>query len=85
MNRVTFFTKSDCSLCRSALYVIERVRTQTPFELTCVDISAPGNEKWFDAYKNDIPVVHLNGREVFRHQLHERRFRELLEKNGETP
>lgn len=78
MNRISFFTKPDCSLCRSALYVIERVRVHTPFELDCVDISTPGNEKWFDAYKNDIPVVHLNGQEIFRHHVDERRLRELL-------
>ncbi len=78
MNRVTFFTKPDCSLCNAALYVIERVRRTDPFELETVDISAPGQQAWFDAYSNDIPVVHLNGREVFRHRVEERRLRELL-------
>ncbi|MHC4698570.1 MAG: glutaredoxin family protein [Planctomycetota bacterium] len=85
MNRITFFTKPDCSLCRSALYVIERVRTHTPFELERVDISAPGNERWFDAYRHDIPVVHLNGEEIFRHHVDERRLRELLTVSSERP
>ncbi len=84
MNQITFFTKSDCSLCRSALYVIERVRTHAPFELNCVDISAPGNEEWSEAYRNDIPVVHLNGREIFRHRVDERRLRELLSAGERT-
>ena len=78
MNRVTFFTKSDCSLCRSALYVIERVRRSEPFELEQVDISAAGNEAWFAAYHHDIPVIHLNGKEIFRHRVDERRLREAL-------
>ena len=83
MNRITFFTKPDCSLCRGALYVIERVRTHSPFELERVDISAQGNERWFDAYRHDIPVVHLNGEEIFRHRVDERRLREFLTAQSE--
>ena len=78
MNRVTFFTRPECSLCQGALYVIKRVQVRTPFDLDCVDISAPENQRWHDAYRNDIPVIHLNGVEVFRHRVDERRFRELV-------
>ena len=66
-------------LCDGALFVIEKVRRTAPFELEMVDISAPGQEKWFEAYKNDIPVVHLDGKEVFRHRVDERALRLLLE------
>lgn len=78
MKRVTFFTKPECTLCRSALYVVERVRTRLPFDLETVDISEPGQAKWRALYQNDIPVVHLDGREIFRHRVDERRLRELL-------
>lgn len=78
MHVVTFFTKPDCSLCDAALYVVRRVSTKIPFELREMDISAPGNEEWYDAYRNDIPVLHLNGVEVFRHRVDEHRFRKLL-------
>lgn len=79
MRRITFFTKTDCSLCDAALYVIERVRRATPFDLDIVDISATGQERWFVAYRNDIPVVHLDGVEVFRHRVDERGLRGLLD------
>ncbi len=78
MNRITFFTKPDCTLCRGALYVIERVRAKAPFEFESVDITAGGNEAWFDRYRHEIPVVHLNGREIFRHRVDERELRALL-------
>ena len=78
MNRITLFTKPDCSLCRSVRFVIERVRTRATFEFESVDISAAGNENWFAAYRNDIPVVHLNGCEIFRHHINERELRSLL-------
>ena len=78
MNVVTFFTKPDCTLCHGALYVVKRVHVDVPFDLEIVDISATGSENWWDAYRNDIPVVHLNGKEIFRHHVDERRLRELL-------
>jgi glutaredoxin len=82
MNRITFFTKPDCPLCHSALYVVERVRRGMPFELEIVNISACGNEKWLDAYREHIPVVHLDGEEVFRHGVDERELKELLRRCG---
>ena len=82
MNRITFFTKPDCSLCRGALYVIERVRARVPFELESVDITASGNDAWLATYRDHIPVVHLNGQEVFRHRVDERRLAELVRGGG---
>ena len=78
MHRVTFFTRPDCSLCRSAWFVVQRVRARFPFDVKVVDISISANETWLEVYKNDIPVIHLNEREVFRHRIDERRFVRLL-------
>ncbi|MBI4716861.1 MAG: glutaredoxin family protein [Planctomycetes bacterium] len=80
---MTFFTKPDCGLCRAALYVVERVRRAVRFELRIVDISAAGEEAWRAAYHDHIPVVHLNGREVFRHRVEEAELRRLVA--GEAP
>lgn len=82
MNRITFFTKPDCTLCKAALYVVERVRVNEPFELEIIDISAPEQSRWFELYRNDIPVMHLNGKEIFRHRVEERRLREFLRDSG---
>ncbi len=78
MNCITFFTKPDCTLCRAALYVVKRVQSHIPFELNSIDISAPGNEIFLAQYKHDIPIVHLNDVEIFRHRVDERQFRKLL-------
>ncbi|MFQ5493838.1 MAG: glutaredoxin family protein [Phycisphaerae bacterium] len=80
MKRVTLFTKADCPLCRGALFVLERVRRQLGFSLEIVDITRPGHETWLEAYRDHIPVVHIDGDEVFRHRVHEGRLRELLTK-----
>ena len=79
MNRITFFTKPDCTLCRAALYVVKRVQSQVHFELNSIDIASPGNEFFFAQYKHDIPVVHLNDVEIFRHRVDERQLRNLLQ------
>ncbi len=76
--RITFFTKPECSLCDAALYVIERVRRHIPFELETVDISAAENERWHTLYRDHIPVVHLDGTEIFRHRVDERTLRRML-------
>jgi len=78
MHCVTFFTKPNCSLCRSAWYVINRVCIRIRFDLKSVDITAPGNEQWFDLYNEHVPVVHLDGLEVFRHHVDEHRLAQLL-------
>lgn len=82
MPRVTFFTKPDCGLCSAAMYVIERVRRQVPFELESIDITAPGEEEWLERYREHIPVVHLDGVEVFRHKVDEKELRRLLGSAG---
>lgn len=38
------------------------------FVLQQVDISLPQNKMWFDRYRWDIPVFHLNGRFVMKHR-----------------
>ena len=67
------------SLCRAAVYVIQRVRHDVVFDVSVVDISLPENKQWWDAYRHDVPVVHLNDVEIFRHRVDERRFRELVQ------
>ena len=78
MHKVTFFSKPECTLCDAAFYVLERVRRDIPFTLEKVNIGATGQERWFAAYRHEIPVVHLDGVEIFRHRVNERSLRELL-------
>jgi len=79
MRTVTFFTRSNCPLCESAWFVVQKLRSRVPFDLQRVDITEPCNERWYALYVNDIPVVHIDGREVFKHRVSERALRERLE------
>ncbi|XP_056915389.1 glutaredoxin-like protein C5orf63 homolog [Takifugu flavidus] len=64
---LTLFTKDPCSLCDEAKEALDPLRHR--FVLQLVDISLPENRTWFDRYKWDIPVFHLNGRFVMKHRV----------------
>lgn len=74
--KVCFYTKSGCSLCEKALIRIENVRSGMPFHLEIVDITR--SPKLMQEYGLHIPVVFLDGVEIFRYHVSEERLRELL-------
>ena len=78
MAQLTFFTRSDCPLCEAAWFVVVKVADPLGVPVTKVDISAPGSECWASRYACEIPVLHLDGREIFRHHVPERPLRRLL-------
>ncbi|HUK84169.1 MAG TPA: glutaredoxin family protein [Verrucomicrobiae bacterium] len=76
MHRVTLYSKPDCHLCEPAKEVIARCRQRVDFEFEEVDIS--GNPVLLAQYGHDIPVILLDGKEIARHFLRERKLLELL-------
>lgn len=82
MNHITFFTKENCPLCDAAWFVVKKLRLRGLCKVERIDITEPGNKKWYALYANDIPVVHLNGQEVSRHRVSERALRKLLEQTN---
>lgn len=61
--KLVLYGRRGCHLCEDALASIEQVRARVPFELEERDIEA--DEEWFKRYLERIPVVELDGREVF--------------------
>ncbi|TRY91297.1 hypothetical protein DNTS_004942 [Danionella cerebrum] len=64
---LTLFTKDQCPLCDEAKEALEPYKHR--FELQEVDITAPENKVWFERYKYDIPVFHLNGQFLMMHRV----------------
>jgi glutaredoxin len=60
---LTLYTKPDCHLCEQALRTLREVRRELPFELVVRDITA--DESLHRAYFERIPVVALDGEELF--------------------
>ena len=69
---VTLFTKEECSLCEPVKFLLSKIQRKFPFEYREVMIDEVGNEKYFELYKYDIPVVHLQDREIARHRATEK-------------
>lgn len=75
---LTLFTKDNCSLCDEAKIELEPYADQ--FELEEIYINHKGNEHWFEQYKFDIPVFHLNGQYLMKHHVHHKALQTALEK-----
>jgi hypothetical protein len=66
---VRIYSKPNCCLCEEAKAVLERVRERIPFELVEEDIRASPDT--FAAWRYDIPVVIIDGRQAFKLRLEE--------------
>ena len=69
MARVTLYGKPGCHLCDEAREVIERVRADHPFDLREVDVSL--DPELFREYGERIPVLELDGEELFEFHVEE--------------
>jgi glutaredoxin len=66
---VTLYTRPGCHLCDEARAALERVRARAPFELHEIDIEA--DDALHARYLERIPVVALDGEEVFEYFVDE--------------
>jgi hypothetical protein len=73
MTLVELYSKEDCHLCDEAAVVLEKVQKEIPFTLK-VHKLIPG-EAYFEEYKEDFPVIHVNKRFAFKHRLNENRLK----------
>ena len=66
---VRLFTKPGCTLCDDARAVLEAARATRPHVLEAVDIGDAENKLWWDKYKYDIPVLHVEGKYWAKHRI----------------
>jgi len=59
---VVVYGKPGCTLCDKATAILGRLRREFDFHLEHVDIT--GDPELFDRYRERIPVVMLDGREI---------------------
>ena len=80
MRTVTLYGRPGCHLCDDARDVLEQVRSDVPFELVERDIEA--DDDLLRRYLERIPVVAVDGRELFDHFVDEHAFRAALSSPG---
>ena len=69
MRTVTVYMRAGCHLCDDALAVLARVRADLPFALATVDIES--DDRLHRAYLERIPVVALDGEDLYEHFVDE--------------
>jgi glutaredoxin len=75
---ITLYGKPGCHLCEDARAALERVRTERRFELEEVDVSL--DPALHREYGERIPVLALDGEELFEFFVDEASLRERLDR-----
>jgi len=66
---VKLYTKEGCTLCDKVTDVLRGVSAEIPHTLEAVDITDKDKTEFWDKYKYDIPVLHMNGKYWTKHRL----------------
>ena len=80
MPTITLYGRPGCHLCDDALEVLERIRADAPFDLRTVNIE--DDDALMRAYLERIPVVALDGEEVYDYYVDEQDLRARLARVG---
>ena len=70
MIEVTLYTRAGCTLCNKAKAAI--LAAGVPVRITEVDIDRDDSLR--EKYTDDVPVIHIDGKEAFRHHVNAEAF-----------
>ena len=73
---VTLYTRPGCHLCDEAKEAMLAARCADEYTLDEVNIES--DPRLLHSYRNDIPVILIDGIEVFRHRLASEDFRQQV-------
>ncbi len=77
VSTITVYTGPDCHLCMEALSILRGLQRELGFDLRELDITT--DDGLHRAYFERIPVIALNGEELFDYFVDEAVVRERLE------
>ena len=75
MWRLTLYSKPGCCLCDEAKAAIQEFSREWELQLEEIDITR--DDALFQKYRDDIPVLFLNGQELARHRIGIKKLRVL--------
>ena len=78
MPAVTVYGREECHLCEDTLAILRRMRDELGFELVEVDIET--DDTLHRAYLERIPVIALDGEELFDFFVDEEKLRRQLKR-----
>ena len=74
--KLQLYMKADCPLCDEAKKSLEPLTTQFPIQIEEIDITS--NLGVFTKYKELIPVLELEGKQLFVHRIHAKALKRKL-------
>jgi len=74
--QVTLYSKPGCHLCEEMKSEIARADCAEAFDMKEVNIES--DAEFFARYRYDIPVLNINGVDVFKHRLRAPEFKAYL-------
>jgi glutaredoxin len=77
MIEVVVYSKPECHLCDEVKAQLSRLRGSYPFEVRETNIL--DDPESFEKYREEIPVVMINGKKAFKYRLDEKEFVRRLE------
>lgn len=80
--KVEILSKPDCHLCDMAKDIITDVRSKIPFDLEIIDITT--DHKLLEKYREQIPVILINGRKAFKYRVERNEFIKRLKRIHQT-
>ena len=80
--RVILYSKPGCHLCEEMKAEIGRAGCAGLYSLEEINIES--DVTLLERYRNDIPVLTINGVEAFKHRLRAEEFKARLESLAET-
>lgn len=78
--KVEIYSKPECHLCDEAKKILLKLQRRHPFEMIEVDIRQ--DERLYQEYKEQIPVVLINGRKAFKFRVDEKEFIKKLKRSS---
>ena len=75
-SNVVIYSRPGCHLCDEAKQIITAAGCAEDYTLAEIDIES--DQDLLRRYKNDIPVITINGVEMFRHRLTAEQFRSAI-------
>ena len=76
MIRVEVYGKRECCLCEEVKALLLKVQREIHFDLRDIDIES--TPELYETYKEQVPLVFVNGRLAFKFRVDEKTFRRRL-------
>jgi 4a-hydroxytetrahydrobiopterin dehydratase len=72
--RVTIYSRPDCHLCDEARRAIEASVRRLSLPVVIQEVDIDNDRELMRRYSNDVPVIAIDGEEVFQHAVDEEAF-----------